>query len=153
MELIKRHKGLAIVGGLTLILVVVMFAIFAGMIFSSGNSEYGDRLKGIAKINKSETEKLIAEIKEYDEVNEIKVRTQGKIIYMTITYGDNVSKKTAKEIANKTYSYYSEEIVKDYDFEYFLTQKKEVAEGEEDTSFVVVGTKHPDHDYISWTKE
>jgi len=41
MNLIKRHKGLAIVGGLTLILIIVMFAIFAKMIFSNGESEYG----------------------------------------------------------------------------------------------------------------
>ena len=38
------------------------------------------------------------------------------------------------------------------DFEYLLTQNKEVAEGEEDTSFTVAGTKHPDKENISWTK-
>ena len=87
-----------------------------------------------------------------DEVREVSVRTQGKIIYMTITFEDDVSKDKAKEIANKTYGYYNEKVVKYYDFEYFLRQQKEVAEGEEDTSFVIVGTKHPNNDYISWTK-
>lgn len=152
MELIKRHKGLAIVGGLALILLIVIFAIFARMIFSSGGSEYGDRLNGIVKIDKSETEKLINEVKELTEVKDITVRTQGKIIYMTITFEDSVSKDKAKEIANKTYSYYDEKVVNCYDFEYFLKQDKDVAEGEEDTSFVIAGTKHPDNDYISWTK-
>ena len=41
--------------------------------------------------------------------------------------------------------------LKDYDFEYFLTQKK-ADDAEEDTTFVIVGTKHADNDYISWTK-
>ena len=152
MELIKRHKGLAIVGGLALILLVVMFAIFVRMIFSSGKTEYGDRLNGIVKIDKSETDKLISETKALDEVRDITVRTQGKIIYMTITFEDNVSKDKAKEIANKTYSYYDEKVIDCYDFEYFLRQQKEISEGEEDTSFVIAGTKHPDNDYISWTK-
>lgn len=152
MELIKRHKGLAIVGGLSLILLIILFIIFARMIFSSGKGEYGDRLNGLVKIDKADTEKLIDEIKAYDEVNDIKVRTQGKIIYMTITYGDNVSKDKAKEIADKTFGYYNEEVVGYYDFEYFLTQKKEVAEGEEDTSFTIAGTKHPNNDHISWTR-
>lgn len=151
MELIKRHKGLAIVLGLTLILVIIMFAIFARMIFSSGDSEYGDRLKGIASVNKEDTNKLISELEERDEIDDVSVRTQGKIIYITITYLDSVSKDKAKEIANNTYTYYSEEVIKDYDFEYFLTQKK-VDDAEEDTTYVIVGTKHPDNDYISWTK-
>lgn len=152
MNLIKRHKGLAIVGGLALILLIVIFAIFARMLFSSGKGEYGDRLNGLVNIDKSETNKLISEIKDMDEVRKVSVRTQGKIIYMTITFEDDVSKDKAKEIANKTYGYYNEKVVKYYDFEYFLRQQKEVAEGEEDTSFVIVGTKHPNNDYISWTK-
>ena len=151
MNLIKRHKGLAIVLGLTLILVIIMFAIFARMIFSSGDSEYGDRLKGIASVNKEDTNKLISELEERDEIDDVSVRIQGKIIYITITYLDSVSKDKAKEIANNTYTYYSEEVIKDYDFEYFLTQKK-AADAEEDTTFVIVGTKHADNDYISWTK-
>ena len=76
---------------------------------------------------------------------------QKKIIYITITYLDSVSKDKAKEIANNTYTYYGEEVIKDYDFEYFLTQKK-ADDAEEDTTYVIVGTKHPDNDYISWTK-
>ena len=52
MNLIKRHKGLATVGGLALILIIIMFAIFARMIFSTGDSEYGNRLDNIVKLNK-----------------------------------------------------------------------------------------------------
>ena len=152
MELIKRHKGLAIVGGLALVLLIVMIAIFARMLFSSGNSEYGDRLNNIAKIDKSDTDKLIEELKSKDEVNDVSVRTQGKIIYITITYEENVSKEKAKEIANNTYSYYSEDVVKCYDFEYFLTQKPIVGDDGEDRAFVIAGTKHPNNDYIGWTK-
>ena len=139
MELIKRHKGLAIVLGLTLILVIIMFAIFARMIFSSGDSEYGDRLKGIASVNKEDTNKLISGLEERDEIDDVSVRTQGKIIYITITYLDSVSKDKAKEIANNTYTYYSEEVIKDYDFEYFLTQKFPFLKVISDLLYYIVG--------------
>lgn len=152
MEIIKRHKGLAIVGGLSLILLIVIFAIFARMLFSFGKTEYGDRLNGLVEVNPKETEKLITEIKDLEEVADIKVRFQGKIIYMTITYFENVNTDKAKEIANKTYQYYDKKVLDYYDFGYLLIQEKEVSKGEKDTSFKIAGTKHPDNDYISWTK-
>ncbi|MBQ8219093.1 MAG: hypothetical protein IJZ79_05000 [Bacilli bacterium] len=152
MELIKRHKGLAIVGGLALILFIIMFMIFARMLFSNNGSEYGKRLNGIVKIDKDETKKLLGEIKDREEVIDASVRTQGKIIYMTIIYQDNVSKDKAKEIASDTYKYYSEDVISYYDFEYFLTQNEMLDEEGNDKSYTIAGTKHPDNDYISWTK-
>ena len=152
MKLIRRHKGLAIVGGLALILLIIMFAIFSRMIFSNGESEYGARLKNIVKIDKEITNKVIEETKALDEVEDITVRTQGKIIYTTITFTASTKKDKAKEIANKTLTYYDEEIINCYDFEYFITQNIEVKEDEEDPSYTIAGTKHPDIDHISWTR-
>lgn len=152
MELIKRHKGLAIVGSLTLILLIIIFIISARMIFTSGNSEYGDRLNGIVKINKSVTDKVLSEIGELEEVEKITTRAQGKIIYTTITFTEATKKDKAKEIANKVLTYYDEEVINCYDFEFLLTQNIEVEEGKEDPSYTVAGTKHPDNEKISWTK-
>ena len=102
MKVLKRHKGLAIIGGLTLILLVVIFAIFSRMIFSTGKGEYGDRLNGLKEISKSVTDEVISETKELDEVIDVKVRTQGRIVYTTITFTKDTSKDKAKEIAAKT---------------------------------------------------
>ena len=150
MELIKRHKGLAIVGGLALILFIILFIIIARMLFSSGKTEYGDRLNGLVKIDESETKKLKDEIGSMDEVSKVTVRVQGKIIYIEIVYTDTTSKDKAKEIANKTLDYYDDEVKKYYDFGYILSQDKK--DNEEDTSFVIAGTKHPESDTISYTK-
>ena len=152
MELIKRHKGLAIIGGLALILLVVIFAIFSRMIFSTGKGEYGDRLKNIVDVPKSVTDKVVKEVKEKEEVEKISVRIQGKIIYTTITFTDSTSKDTAKEIANGTLEYYDEDIIKCYDFEYILTQDEILDEEGNDKAYTIAGTKHPDKDYISWTR-
>ena len=156
MNIIKRHKGLAIVGGLTLILIIIMFAIFARMIFSNGDSEYGERLKGITKVDKNITKEIIEETKEIDQVENLTIRVQGKIIYTTIYFKEGTKKDKAKEIANNTLKKYTEEIMEDYDFGYFLKEnikETEVKEGEEPKKgFVIAGTKHPETDKISWTK-
>ena len=152
MNLIRRHKGLAIIGGLTLILLVIIFAIFSRMIFSTGKGEYGDRLKNIVNISQDTTKKIIDETKELDEVEDIKVRTQGKIVYTTITFTESTSKDRAKEIANKTLEYYSEEEVECYDFEFFLTQKEILDDEGNDKAYTIAGNKHPEKDSISWTR-
>ena len=157
MNIIKRHKGLAIIGGLTLILVIVMFAIFARVIFSTGKTEYGDRLNNIEKVGQKVTKEIIKVTKELEQVEDIKIRTQGKIIYTTIIFKEGTTLTKAKEIANETLSKYDEEILKDYDFGFFL--KENVKEPDEEdkkeeikVGFVVAGTKHPDTKSISWTK-
>lgn len=152
MNLIKRHKGLAIIGGLTLILLVILFAIFSRMIFSSGKGEYGDRLKNVVPVSKDTTKKIIDETKALDEVENVTIRTQGKIIYTTITFTESTGKDRAKEIANKTLEYYSEDEIACYDFEFFLTQKEMLDEEGNDKAYTVAGTKHPERETISWTK-
>ena len=152
MKVLKRHKGLAIIGGLTLILMGVIFAIFSRMIFSTGKGEYGDRLKGIPEISSKVTNEVIDKIKELDEVEKIKVRIQGKIVYTTITFTKTTSKDKAKEIANKTLEYYDEEILSSYDFEFLLTQEEQLDDEGKDKSFTIAGTKHPEKEKISWTR-
>lgn len=151
MKVIKRHKGLAIVGGLTLILLIVLFAIFSRMIFSTGKGEYGDRLNDIVEISDDTINDIIKEIKELDEVEDITIRIQGKIVYTIITLTGDTSKDTAKEIADKTLEHYSEEQIKCYDFEYFLTQKENLDDEGNNKSYTIAGTKHPEREKISWT--
>lgn len=152
MKLIKRHKGLAIIGGLTLILLIVIFAIFSRMIFSTGKGEYGDRLNNIVNIPKDVTKKVLDETKEKEEVEDIKIRTQGKIVYTTIIFTENTSKDKAKEIATKTLEYYDEDVIGCYDFEFFLTQKERLDDEGNDKAYTIAGTKHPEKEKISWTK-
>lgn len=154
MNVIKRHKGLAIVGGLTLILLIVMFTILSKILFSNGDSVYGQRLKGITKLDKSITKEIINTTKELENVEDIEIRTQGKIIYTTITFTEGTSLDKAKEIASETLTKYEEKITADYDFGYLLKENLEDNKETEEVEkgFVSAGTKHPDNDKISWTK-
>ena len=152
MEMIKRHKGLAIICLLAAILLLIIFIIFSRMIFSNGNTEYGDRLDNIVEVKQSVIKEVIGKTKEYEEVENITVRTQGKIIYTTITFTEKTSKDKAKEIAANTLESYSEEIIECYDFEFILTQKERLNEEGKDEAFTIAGTKHPKREKISWTR-
>lgn len=152
MNLIKRHKGLAIVGGLALILIIIIFAIFARMIFSTGDSEYGHRLDNIVKIDNNTTKEIIEEVKENDIVENITIRTQGKIIYTTIEFKEGTNSNKAKEIASNTLTKYDEDIIECYDFGFFLKEIMAESEDEVKQGFLIAGTKHPSTEKISWTK-
>ena len=60
--------------------------------------------------------------------------------------------KRAKDIAGKILELYDDEIKKCYDFEYILIKKEKLDEEGNDTAFTVVGTKHPEKDGVSWTR-
>lgn len=152
MNLIRRHKNLAIVGGLTLILIILLFIISARMIFSTGETVYGKRLDGIVKIDSSVTESVITETKEDSTVEDIKIRKQGKIIYTTIIYKKGTKIEKAKEIATKTLEKYDEEIKSCYDFSFFIKENVEDKEDGTPGGFLLSGTKHPNTIGISWTK-
>lgn len=153
MNLIRRHKGLALVLGLTLILVIIIFIIFSNMIFTSGDSVYGNRLEGIAKVDKNALNSIVDAVEELEEVEKAEIRIQGKIIYTTITYVDGADLDDAKDIASNTLGSYKEDVLDDYDFGFFL--KENVVDDEEteekEAGFIVAGTKHPENESISWT--
>ena len=152
MELIKRHKGLALVGGLTIVLVVILLIIFSRMIFSTGKTKYGDRLNNIVKINKKVLEDNKKELEELDEVKKATIRTQGKIIYTIMTVTDKTSKDKAKEIAKNTITKYDEKVIECYDFEFLITQEPILDKDGNDSAYTISGTKHPDSENISWTR-
>lgn len=152
MNLIRRHKNLAIVGSLTLILIILLFIISARMIFSTGDTVYGKRLNGLIKINSSVTESIINETKENSSVEDIKIRTQGKIVYTTIIYKKGTKTDKAKEIASKTLEKYDDEVLSYYDFAFFVKENVEAKEDGTPGGFILSGTKHPNTISISWTK-
>ncbi len=153
IDLIKKHKGLAILSGLSLILIIIMIAIFLSLYFGGSKNKYGNRLDGIeeVKIDNSFYDTLSASLRENEGVEEAKCRLQGKIIYVELTLNNSVSKDKAKEIARATLEMFEEDKLAFYDLEYFLRWKaNEDEENAVDT--VIVGTKHPYIDDISWTR-
>ena len=150
MNLIKRHKGLAIIGSLSLILLIIMFIIVGRMFFNENNSSYGDRLNGLPKVSTTIFTKIEEEYGAMKEVENISSRVQGKIIYTTIKFKDGTKAAKAKELANKILEYYEEETLKMYDFGFYLIENKPA--DSKTKGFIIAGNKHPDNKSISWTE-
>ena len=150
MKFIKKNKGLLIILGLILVLILIMILIFGRMFIKSGASTYGNRLDGIVKVTAKDNEKVVIGLKEHDEVSNVSVRIQGKILYINISYKKGTSVSKAKEIANSVVGMYSEEILNDYDLGLFLTEEDD--DNEETEEFAITGTKHPEMEGISYIK-
>ena len=152
MNVIKRHMGLAIVLGLSLILLVIIFVIFARMVLTTGKTEYGDRLNNLTELRKSVLDDVESSLKEYSEVTDVSIRIQGRIVYTTIYVTKDTAKDTAKTIAAKTLEKYSEEVLADYDFEFLIKQEEVLDDEGNNKSYTIAGTKHPEKDKIAWTR-
>lgn len=150
-NLIKRHKLLTIICFLAFIIIIIMMYLFFSMFIGSGDM-YGDRLKGIEKVEltKKNLNKIEDSVKENSEVTSINARVQGKIVYIHIEFTRETSLNRAKEIAVITLDKFEEDEKKFYDFGFSLTQVEQ--EGTEDKGFVVTGSKNARLDSISWIK-
>ena len=154
MNVIRRHKWLAIISSLTLILVIVIFAIFAKMIFSNGDSEYREKLNGLVKVDQNLIKEIIKETKKQENVEDIEIIVKDGIVRSVIEYTAGTKKDKAIEIAEEILTKFDENIIKNYEFGYSLTENVEDNKetDEIETGFNIAGTKHVDNDKISWTK-
>lgn len=155
-KFINRHMGWTIVIGLSLILFIIMLAIFISLFFGSGQSKYGNRLEGIedVKLSSSFLKELEDELSENESVVDANVRLQGKIVYIVYEVNSDVSVDSAKEIASLTLDKFSEEEIAYYDFSY-LVKWTIVTTNEEEEEIVEIkgieGTKHPKKESITWS--
>lgn len=150
-KLICKHKLLSVICFLAFIIILIMMYIFFN-VFIGGTNKYGNRLDGIDKveISKSEKGEVKSFIEEKQEVTKANVRIQGKIIYISIEYTSETSLDRAKEIANESLTKFDDNEKNFYDIGFFLTQTAQ--EGEENSGFVVTGSKNAQLDNISWIK-
>lgn len=150
-DLIQRHKLLTIICFLAIIVIIILMFIFFNM-FVGGNGKYGDRLIGIEDVTISSKAKkeVVSFLEEKEQVTSASVRVQGKIIYINITFTRDTALDKAKAIATETLALFEDDEKEFYDFGYFLTQEE--VEDNEDTGFIVTGTKTVKIESISWIK-
>ena len=65
---------------------------------------------------------------------------------------NKTSKDKAKEIAKDTITKYDEKVIECYDFEFLITQEPILDKDGNDSAYTISGTKHPDNENISWTR-
>ena len=80
-------------------------------------------------------------------VKKVKSRVSGRIINITITLEDNVSKSNAKSYAKKALTALSDEEKKYYDVQFFMVKESDAKD------FPIIGYKIPTAENITWTKD
>ena len=118
-----------------LVMGVVVIKYFVGV----STSEYGDRLEDIESLPLKDEDRTAIEnkVKENENVTEVSVHTQGKIIYIRIVF-TNTSLDRAKEIAATTLEVINDEYKAHYDIHYTLVQEAtDTVEG-----YTIMGAKN-----------
>ena len=88
-------------------------------------------------------------MEEKDEVSEAKLRIQGKIIYVNVSFTDKINMAKGKEIAATVFEKFSSEELKFYDFSFLINQ---TSENEEAELWSSAGSKNTEEVKISWAK-
>jgi len=148
--LIKRHIILFIFCLLTFIVFAVMLVVFLKMTINT-SGRYGNRLEGIeeVEISTGDLAEISSGLEEKDEVSSAKLRIQGKIIYVDISFIDSTKLEKGKEIAESVLSEFDEEELEFYDFSFMI---KQVSEDEEKETWASAGAKNTKDSKISWTR-
>lgn len=146
MNFLKRNKNIIIAVVLFLVLVLLGVKVKNILIPNEGAAVYGNRLEGKVEITKN-ADTRIKESLEHG-VSKVSVRDAGRIINITITVNDDVSKTTAKEYAIKAMEVFSKEEKEYYDYQFYMVKTKEDA-----TDFPIIGYRIRNSEKISWTKD
>lgn len=147
----RRNKKMerTIVLVVTICFFVLVFVFYKLVLSQTSDTKaiYGERLDGIeeVKISKTKKEDIENSIKEVGNNKSVKVTIQGKIINVMITINDDVTRDSAKGLADKVLEKLSEDEKRFYDIQVFI--KKDV----EDAQLPIIGYHHPKKNGFSWT--
>ena len=150
MKKLKKHKSL-IAAIVVFVLVFILFLLLYRTFFPDEETAiYGDRLEGIEKVeltdsNKSKIEKALSDVS-----NKTTVRTQGRIINVSMSIKDEVNRDSAKAAAGKVIENISKDQKEYYDIQVFISK-----EGKTDDAaqFPIIGYKHHVSEGYTWTKD
>lgn len=134
-----NNRVLFVLVSIIILCFIVMGVVVTTYFIGFNTSEYGDRLEDIENLPLKEEDKnsIINKLKENENVTDLTVHTQGKIIYIRIVF-TNTSLDRAKEIAGTTLEVISEEYKEHYDIHYTLVQE----DSEATSGFTIMGSKN-----------
>ena len=148
----KEHRVFIILFSVMLVGVILIFTILMQCFYSTGDDDsiakYGTRLENIDKykIDDTRLSDYEAKIMTDKDVASAKAMITGRIIYVKITYQNEIDLLQAENIALKSLENFSEEEKKYYDIHFTLTKPK----NETSDSFLISGAKNKTSTTISW---
>ncbi len=144
----KKKYIIAIIAVFLLILIVMGFLWLKNAFYPNESTViYGNRLDGRSKVEiKEETKKQIQE-KVAEQTTKCTVRIAGRIINITMTMKDGISRDDAKNISNSILENFSDEEKGYYDIQFLISHETNNQE------FPIIGYKHHTKPSINWTKD
>ena len=105
MDFIKKHKLLVSFITIFLIIIVISFILLKQFFVDTSKDEYGNRLDGIedVAITENDISKFEEEVSGLNEVEKATYRVQGRLIYISISFNEDV---TIEAIPDIGYSFY-----------------------------------------------
>ena len=145
MKFIKRNKNIIISVIVFFELILLCIQIKNILLPNDGLAVYGNRLDGKVAVTKNLNNKMKELLPE--GATKVTVRDSGRILNITITVSENITRDSAKSFATETLKALTEEEANYYDIQFFLVKETEASD------FPIIGYKIPKADVITWTKD
>ena len=148
MEFIRKHKFTTCTISVLLIIIILAVALFRFLIPNYGGNLYGNRLNGISsyKINDDKIKDMKDAIEKLEGVTSLEYVLEGKLIDIDIHVEYSVERDVAKNYANQTLTYFSDEQKGYYDVEVML-----VSDNENSEKYPIIGYKHKTSEALVWS--
>lgn len=143
---ISNNKFLTII-----ILIVLAFVIILGILlkaFIPSGYEYGDRLKGIEKVEISDKDisKIEKELEKDIDVLNASINIRGRLINVVLKIKSTASAKDMKNFSEERLELFEEEEKKYYDIQFYLYSEDDKKEG-----YPTIGYKHKTSENLVWS--
>lgn len=126
----------------------IAFLFYKYFYAGTSSTKYGDRLEEIEKYPLSDTleEDIKSLYTETTSINKVTVKTQGRIIYITLDFKESIKVTEAQDLAIKSLEKIGEENLSYYDVQFLLSYSGE----EENENFPVFGSKSATSLKVVW---
>ena len=155
MNFIKRNKTEFILLVIVLLILLVSAIMFLIVWFQGSNNKYGDRLKGIEKVELKETyvNGLLKDIKEEKEyVTKSDYNLEGRLLSIFVTVKSYTDKNETKKIGDIIIEKLKEEELKYYDIQLYISFEEDSSKTEEEEKiYPIIGYKHKTSDVFVWS--
>ena len=151
MDYVRKHKVLVLF--IVLLILLAVFCIKMVLVFTDSDETaiYGDRLNGDDKVE-IDVDKCSEKVKSKigQQAKNVSVRVQGRIIIISISVNDDISRDAAKDLANQAVGEFSDDERAYYDFQIYASKEGDT---EDKAQFPIIGYRHHTKDSINWTKD
>lgn len=146
----RKHRKAVNIGGIIIIGCLLVYGVFGFFTENTASPIYGNRLEGIKKveIKKDKLKEAEENLLKDENVEEVEIVTEGKMITATIKVKNEVDLDGAKKSVSKITSEFNEDELGFYDIELYVYKEDETK-----NNFPIIGHKKCGKDNISWTKD